>query len=316
MRGLTLFPKALALARHFREISPETQVDARVAMYEECEEEALLSGRPDCVLDCIDNVETKTALLAACHRRGIRVLSVAGAGGKADPTRLHVAGLSESVRDPLARAVRHRLRRLHGRSVELPVLFSSETPRCGLVGDASAELQLLPGFRVRTIPVLGTTPAVFGCAAAAWALCELAGQPLHGTPPVHLPPPELAVAMERLCERESLRFGDERGVQVDVRDVHYVMTELWGCRSARYSRPEEGCTSSNSRKAVFRSTQQLVLTRWDGSAPATVENLVLLSFAEADAHDAGDLAALRLAEPEFARRVEETLARARREHGE
>ena len=36
-------PKALALARHFREISPETQVDARVAMYEEV---CAFRGRP------------------------------------------------------------------------------------------------------------------------------------------------------------------------------------------------------------------------------------------------------------------------------
>ena len=38
-------PKALALARHFREISPETQVDARVAMYDEVSASARTSQR-------------------------------------------------------------------------------------------------------------------------------------------------------------------------------------------------------------------------------------------------------------------------------
>ena len=318
-------PKSLALARHFREISPESEVDARVAMYEEAAEDALLGGwisngqqpgqKPACVIDAIDNIDTKVALLAACHRRGIPVLCCAGAGAKADPTRLHIASLADSVRDPLARAVRHRLRRLHGRGVDVPVLFSSETPRCGLVpaeGD-TAELQLLPGFRVRTIPVLGTTPAIFGCAAAAWALCTLAGQPFHGSPPLHLPPDAIATQLQRLCEREQLAFGGEEGVEVDAQDVAYVMSELWSCRSARHGwGKEEAGPPSNAPKAVFRSTAQLVLTRWDREQPASVDNLVLLTGAEAEAHDRDGIAA---ADPAWAAHVHATLRRSAREHG-
>ena len=51
-------------------------------MYTEAAEEQLLGGEPDYVLDAIDNIDTKVALLAACHRRGIPVLSSAGAGGE------------------------------------------------------------------------------------------------------------------------------------------------------------------------------------------------------------------------------------------
>jgi tRNA A37 threonylcarbamoyladenosine dehydratase len=47
-------------------------------------------------------------LLAECKRRGIPVLCSAGAGAKADPTRLRIVDISESVVDPLARAVRHK----------------------------------------------------------------------------------------------------------------------------------------------------------------------------------------------------------------
>lgn len=50
----------------------------------------------------------QVALLAACKRRGIKVLCCAGAGAKADPTRLRIADVSESSVDPLARAVRHK----------------------------------------------------------------------------------------------------------------------------------------------------------------------------------------------------------------
>jgi len=49
-------------------------------MYTEAAEEQLLGGKPDFVLDAIDNIDTKVALLAACYRRSIPVLSSAGAG--------------------------------------------------------------------------------------------------------------------------------------------------------------------------------------------------------------------------------------------
>ena len=43
-------------------------------------------------------------------------------------------------------------------------------------------VQVVPGFRVRTIPVLGTMPAIFGMAAASYILCQLAGQPFTSEP--------------------------------------------------------------------------------------------------------------------------------------
>lgn len=45
------------------------------------------------------------ALLAACVRRGLKVLSATGAGARADPTRIRVADLKESTNDPLSRSV-------------------------------------------------------------------------------------------------------------------------------------------------------------------------------------------------------------------
>lgn len=53
--------------------------------------------------------------------------------------------------------------------------------------------------------------------------------------------------------------------------------------------------------------------RWDVAQPADVGNLVLLTFAEAEAHEDADLAVLRQTEPEFVAFVEAKLDRARRE---
>ncbi|GAB2287670.1 hypothetical protein Dimus_022037 [Dionaea muscipula] len=98
-------PKAICLKKHFSSIFPECQIDARVTLYDASTEEEILSGNPDFVLDCIDNIDTKVALLAACVRRDLRVLSATGAGARADPTRIRVADLRESTNDPLSRAV-------------------------------------------------------------------------------------------------------------------------------------------------------------------------------------------------------------------
>ena len=195
-------PKSACLEKYFHRICPEVRVEALNTMYRpEVEEEVLGAaafGVPDFVVDAIDNIDTKIDLLAACHRRGLPVLAVAGAGAKADPTRLTFVDLAESAADPLARSVRARLRKLHGITTGIPVLMSTERPRCGLVdpmesGEAVEELlqyQVVPNFRIRTIPVLGTTPSAFGMAAAGFVLCEVRAPwaPLPPSPSLSLPP--------------------------------------------------------------------------------------------------------------------------------
>lgn len=52
-------PKALCLKKHFLSIFPECHVDAKVLLYDSSSEDEILSGNPDFVLDCIDNIDTK-----------------------------------------------------------------------------------------------------------------------------------------------------------------------------------------------------------------------------------------------------------------
>lgn len=52
-------PKAQCLKEHFQSIFPECQVEAKVLLYDATMEEEILSGKPDFVLDCIDNIDTK-----------------------------------------------------------------------------------------------------------------------------------------------------------------------------------------------------------------------------------------------------------------
>lgn len=193
--------------------------------------------------------------------------------------------------------------------------MSTEKPRCELVTSEAMEaagnpldFQLIPNFRVRTIPVLGPSPALFGMAAAAHILCELARQPFDGEPILYLTEKQYDRAVERLIAREEAAFGDADGVAVDRDDVVYLLRELWRGFSAR----SERVVMPGGNRGLMRSTADLTFVRWDRRKPATVDNLVLLTTDEADAHEAvDDLEALRRREPEFCAFVERTLARAR-----
>lgn len=218
--------KSACLARHFEAICPECALEPLVRMFDAASADEILgpsvssagrgasSQQPDFVIDAIDNIDTKVRLLAECKRRGIGVLCVCGAGGKADPTRLKIADIAESTVDPLGRAVRYQLRKLHasefGKDPAIPALFSTEVPRCGLVpfessqtsgGKSPRDFQIVPNFRVRTIPVLGTTPAIFGMASAAYVLTHLAGRDIIPEPCFRIRP------KVRLCERRGGREG-------------------------------------------------------------------------------------------------------------
>lgn len=322
-RGDVGLPKATVLLRRFQEILPEADIESMCEMYTEATEDMILAGDPDYVIDAIDNIDTKVALLVACRRRGIPVLCVAGAGAKADPTRLRFADVSQSTQDPLARAVRYRLRKEHGIDSGVQVLLSTERPRCGLVAPGGgvntedpamlADFQVIPNFRIRTIPVLGPTPAAFGMAAASYILCELAGAPIVSAPVLR--PRGLAVQTQydRLETRERERYGvRDDALGVDVEEVEVLIRELWRGVSARAT------VSPPDDRSLTRGLGDLALTRWDPTRGGRIDNLVLLTREEADAHDewmmnAGGIAALQAAEPEFVAKVEAVLARAREE---
>ncbi|MCJ1286149.1 hypothetical protein MMC26_005494 [Xylographa opegraphella] len=143
--------------------------------------------KPDYVVDAIDNIDSKVTLLRYCYDHGIKVISSMGAGCKSDPTRVYVGDISGSIEDPLSRTTRRRLRML-GISEGIPVAYSIEKAGLGkaellpLPEDefrkgGVGELSVLPDFRARILPVLGTMPAVFGYVVANFVIMELSGYP-------------------------------------------------------------------------------------------------------------------------------------------
>lgn len=70
-----------------------------------------LSGGYDYVIDAIDNVKIKAALIAYCKRHKIPVITIGGAGGQTDPTQIQIADLTKTIQDPLMSKVRSTLRK-------------------------------------------------------------------------------------------------------------------------------------------------------------------------------------------------------------
>ena len=104
-------PKVEVMAERLRAISPECDVRPVMDFVTPSNLAELITDDIDCVVDCIDSVNAKVALIAWCRRRKIPVITTGGAGGQIDPTQITVADLSKTVNDPLAAKARSLLRR-------------------------------------------------------------------------------------------------------------------------------------------------------------------------------------------------------------
>lgn len=189
-------PKVACLQRRLEQIVPWTQFDTRNQLYDESTSKTQLEPwqedgqAPSFVIDAIDNIDSKVALLAYCHANNLPVISSMGAGCKSDPTRVFIGDISNSTDDPLSRSTRRRLR-LQGVKSGIPVVYSSEKTAPGkaqllplpeeqFAAGSVDELGVLPSFRARILPVLGTMPAVFGLCVANHVMLSLTSYPGHG----------------------------------------------------------------------------------------------------------------------------------------
>jgi tRNA A37 threonylcarbamoyladenosine dehydratase len=105
--------KVVAMAQRIGAINPR----ARVMCVEEFVTEDNVSELIrdlDMVLDCVDQVSAKAALIVHARAIGLRVVTCGAAGGRTDPTRIRCADLARVLGDPLLAKVRYRLRRRHG----------------------------------------------------------------------------------------------------------------------------------------------------------------------------------------------------------
>ena len=146
--------KAEVMAERIKDIDPDADVTAIARFYEE--DDTLDLTAYDWVIDAIDSVIAKTALIKTAVEKDVNIVSAMGAAGKYD-TQFKVADISKTSTCPLAKVMRKRLRDI---GIEhLPVVYSEEkpVPRDGELGTLSyvpgAAGLCLAGYVIRSITV-------------------------------------------------------------------------------------------------------------------------------------------------------------------
>ena len=107
-------PKVAVLAERCRAIWPGIEVVADEAFITPTNLAERIPADADHVIDAIDHVGAKAALIHYCQRRKLAITVTGGAGGQSDPSRIQVADLTRTEHDPLLAKVRSKLRRDYG----------------------------------------------------------------------------------------------------------------------------------------------------------------------------------------------------------
>jgi len=159
-------PKAEVAATRVRDINPACVVEPRVTFVHTDTLPDLLTPRPDVMIDAIDSMACKVALLRTAHEQGIPILSAMGAGGRTDSSQLRVGDLSETRLCPLAARVRKELRRV-GITQGIRCVYSLEPPDNKRPADPiDLEPHRGPGRQRRPVGTISYMPAIVGLMVA------------------------------------------------------------------------------------------------------------------------------------------------------
>ena len=156
-------PKCDVVAERLRAINPDVRITVKQMFITPENIPALLDeGGFDFVVDAIDTLDPKGALIRGCWERDIKIISSMGAGAKCNLADIRCGDLWKSEHCTLAKNVRRLLRDARDKH-KLPVIFSAEEPR----RDA---IQPNPQGGKPIIGSLAYFTATFGCYIAEYVI--------------------------------------------------------------------------------------------------------------------------------------------------
>lgn len=178
--------KIEALAERIGQINPHCKVNLVEDFITPDNLDQMIGGRGyDFVVDAIDSVRSKAALIAYCRDHAIKLVIIGSAGGQTDPTRIEVRDLSKTEQEPLLKMVRKRLRSQYHfpRSLKtkfnVDAVFSME-PLTMPETDTSCEIDAAPdgvtGLNCAGFGSSMVVTATFGMMAAGHVLNKLAAE--------------------------------------------------------------------------------------------------------------------------------------------
>lgn len=170
--------KAVVLAERIKDINPDIQLNVvEEFVLPERVWQLLDEYKPNYVMDCIDSVTPKLEWIIACKSKKIKVITHLGAGGKIDPTRVHVAKLPDSHNCKLGSHVKKRLKKKGVRFEKIKCVYSSELQQ-------KDSLKMTDGsnFKRSFYGTVSYMPALFGLLGAAEVIRHLSQKKPEKTP--------------------------------------------------------------------------------------------------------------------------------------
>ena len=158
------------LADRLKDINPELQLTIVNRFIKDDETDTLLdSDRFDYVVDAIDTLSPKLALIKGALDRGIRIVSSMGAGAKTDPTLMEIKDIAKTHHCPLAHMLRKRLHKI-GIKRGFWAVFSPEPVREG------AMILCEEQNKKSNVGTISYIPALFGIGCASVVVRDLVGE--------------------------------------------------------------------------------------------------------------------------------------------
>ncbi|RJF97909.1 tRNA cyclic N6-threonylcarbamoyladenosine(37) synthase TcdA [Noviherbaspirillum saxi] len=182
--------KVSALAARIAQINPYCKVTEIEDFIDPDNLDQMIgAGDFDYVIDAIDSVKAKTALIAYCRAKKIPLVTIGGAGGQIDPTKIEIRDLCRTEQEPLLAKVRKRLRAQYGfprgtkNKFGIDAVFSTEPLRFPEIAEACEidageedgnERAGVTGLNCAGFGSAMVVTASFGLVAAAQVLRKLA----------------------------------------------------------------------------------------------------------------------------------------------
>lgn len=162
-------PKAQVIAERIADINPAAALRVIDRFLDPEDAYALVDETYDYVVDCIDSLSPKIALIRSAQDKKIPLVSSMGAGGRLDPAAIRVADISKSRNCPLARSIRKRLKQETGRNPRgFYAVYSEE-----LADESSLRVVEGEQYKRSYYGTISYMPAAFGLYAASHVIRTL-----------------------------------------------------------------------------------------------------------------------------------------------
>lgn len=157
--------KVEAMKARIRDINPDCQVETYETFYLPENKDIFDFTQYDYVIDAVDTVTAKIQLVLQAQEAGVPIISSMGTGNKLDPSRLQVVDIYKTNVCPLAKVMRHELKKRNVK--KLKVVYSDELPMESKCYDESIG-KAIPGSMV-------FVPGAAGLLLASEVVKELMG---------------------------------------------------------------------------------------------------------------------------------------------